>query len=148
MIIQAANNAMDKHIPHTGDRKPNVIPGWDVEMDCARQSSLFWHDIWNDCGREKSGIIYDIMKKNRSIYHYKLRALRKIKHIKTKQSVSRGMLRNSPTTYWKSTRAIRKKTITILPKLLMEHQAILILQICFVVNMFHYLIVWSQQMMS
>ena len=75
----------------------------DVEMDCARQSSLFWHDIWNDCGREKSGRIYDIMKKNRSIYHYKLRALRK-----TKQSVSRGMLRNSPTTYWKSTRAIRK----------------------------------------
>ena len=108
MIMQAANNAMDKHIPHTGDRKPNVIPGWDVEMDCARPSSLFWHDIWNDCGREKSGIIYDIMKKNRSIYHYKLRALRKIKHSKTKQSVSRGMLRNSPTTYWKSTRAIRK----------------------------------------
>ena len=46
MIMQAANNAMDKHIPHTGDRKPNVIPGWDVEMDCARQSSLFWHDTW------------------------------------------------------------------------------------------------------
>ena len=61
-----------------------------------------------DCGREKSGIIYDIMKKNRSIYHYKLRALRKIKHSKTKQSISRGMLRNSPTTYWKSTCAIRK----------------------------------------
>ena len=65
MIMQAANNAMDKHIPHTGDRKPNVIPGWDVEIDCARQSSLFWHNIWNDC--EKSVIIYDIMKKNRSI---------------------------------------------------------------------------------
>ena len=41
-------------------------------------------------------------------YTYKLRALRKIKHSKTKQSVSRGMLRNSPTTYWKSTRPIRK----------------------------------------
>ena len=79
MIMQAANNAMDKHVSHTGDQKPNVIPGWDVEMDCARQSSLFWHDIWNDCGREKSGIIYDIMKKNRSIYHYKLSAFRKIK---------------------------------------------------------------------
>ena len=101
---------MDKHIPHTGDRKPNIIPGWDVEIDCARQSSLFWHGIWKDCGREKSGIIYDIMKKNRSIYHYKLRALRKNKQSKTvtKQSVSRGMLRNSPITYWKSTRAIRK----------------------------------------
>ena len=34
--------------------------------------------------------------------------MRKNKHSKTKQSVSRGMLRNSPTTYWKSTRAIWK----------------------------------------
>ena len=54
---------MDKHIPHTGDRKPKVIPGWDIEMDCARQSSLFWHSMWNECGRKQSGIVYDTMKK-------------------------------------------------------------------------------------
>ena len=54
---------MDKHIPHTCDRKPKVIPGWDIEMDCARQSSLFWHSMWNECGRKQSGIVYDIMKK-------------------------------------------------------------------------------------
>ena len=41
VIINAAHNAMDKHIPHTGDRKPKVIPGWDIEMNCARQSSVF-----------------------------------------------------------------------------------------------------------
>ena len=27
LIMQAANNAIDKHISHTGDGKPNVIPG-------------------------------------------------------------------------------------------------------------------------
>ena len=73
-----------------------------------RQTSLFCHDIWNECGREKSGIVYDIMKMCRSKYHYKLRALRKKKHFKTKLSVSKSMLRNHPTTYWKSTSAIRK----------------------------------------
>ena len=62
VIINAAHNAMDKHIPHTGDRKPKVIPGWDIEMDCARQSSLFWHSMWNEWGRKQSGIVYDIMK--------------------------------------------------------------------------------------
>ena len=41
VIINVAHNAMDKHIPHTGDRKPKVIPGWDIEMDCAQQSSVF-----------------------------------------------------------------------------------------------------------
>ena len=34
--------------------------------------------------------------------------MRKKMRSKTRQSVSRGMLRNSPTTYWKATRAIRK----------------------------------------
>ena len=63
VIINAAHNAMDKHIPHTGDRKSKVIPGWDIEMDCARQSSLFWHSMWNECGRKQSEIVYDIMKK-------------------------------------------------------------------------------------
>ena len=27
VIINAAHNAMDKHIPHIGHRKPKVIPG-------------------------------------------------------------------------------------------------------------------------
>ena len=44
----------------------------------------------------------------RSNYHYKLRALRKKRHIKTKLSLSKSMLRNKPTTYWKSASAIRK----------------------------------------
>ena len=76
-------------------------------MDCARQTSLFWYDIWNECGREKSGIAYDIMKMCRSKYYYKLGALRKKKHVKTKQFLSQCYV--SPTTYWKSTSAIRKK---------------------------------------
>ena len=107
-IMNATHLAMVKHILHTGKPKLNVIPGWDIEMGCARQTSLFWHDIWNECGREKFGIVYDIMKMCRSKYHYKLRALRKKKHVKTKLSVSKSMLRNHPTTYWKSTSAIRK----------------------------------------
>ena len=45
VIINAAHNAMDNHIPHTGDRRPKVIPGRDIEIDCARQFSLFLHDM-------------------------------------------------------------------------------------------------------
>ena len=44
-------------------------------------------------------------EKNRSNYHYKLRALRKNKQNKIKLSVSKTMLRNSSTTYRKSTHA-------------------------------------------
>ena len=97
--MNATHLAIKKNIPHTCEPKINVIPGWDIEIDCARQTSLFWHAIWNECGCEKSGIVNDIMKMCMSNYHYKLRALQKKKHVKTKLSVSKSMLRNSPTTY-------------------------------------------------
>ena len=45
----------------------------------------------------------------RSKYHYKLRALRKKKHFKTKLSISKSMLCNHPTTYVKSTSASKNK---------------------------------------
>ena len=92
--MNATHHAIEKHIPHTGNRKLSVIPGWDIEMDSVQL--LFWHNMWKECGREKSGIVYDIMKMCRSNYHYKLRALRKKKLIKTKLSLSKSMLLNKP----------------------------------------------------
>ena len=86
----------------------NAIPGWDVEMDIARDKSKFCHSIFSECGREHTGIVYDIMKKARSRYHYLLRALKKKKHYKTKLSISKSMLRSDKTCYWKASRAIRK----------------------------------------
>ena len=58
-------------------KTPPTIPGWDAEMDYAREESLYWHNIWIQCDRPDSGIIYDIMKKCRSVYHYMLRWLKK-----------------------------------------------------------------------
>ena len=130
VIINAAHNAMDKHIPHTADRNPKVITGWDIEMDCARQSSLFWHSMWNECERKQSGIVYDIIKKNMANYHYKLRALRKNKQNKTKLSslrqcyvIAQQHIRSPP---------VQFVYITIIQRRwLMEHLDIPILQIYF-----------------
>ena len=47
-----------------------VIPGWDIDMDIARDKSMFWHCIWKDCGKMPSGVVYSIMTKTRSTYHY------------------------------------------------------------------------------
>ena len=53
-------------------------------------------------GRCPSGVVYSIMKKTRSTYHYMLRALKKKKkHYKTKISLSKSMLRSNNGTYWK-----------------------------------------------
>ena len=88
-----------------------VIPGWDIHkiMDIVRDKSMFWHGIWKDCGKLQSGVIYSIMKKTRSTYHYMLRALKKRKYYITKVSLSKSMLRSNNGKYWKSASVLCQK---------------------------------------
>ena len=63
-IINAMIVSMEKHIlcqNNTSTYKNNVIPGWDAEMDYAREESLLWHYIWAQCDKPVTGIVYDIM---------------------------------------------------------------------------------------
>ena len=73
-------------------KTPPTIPGWDAEMDYAREESLYWHNIWIQCDRPNSGIIYDIMKKCRSVYHYMLRSLKKKREKNIKVAISKDSL--------------------------------------------------------
>ena len=98
-IITASYLSMQKHIPYNRDAKAKVIPGWDIEMDIARDKSMFWHGIWRECGKLHTGVLYNIMKKTRSTYHYMLRALKKKKHCKIKESVSKSMLKTNNKSY-------------------------------------------------
>ena len=71
------------------------IPCWDAEMDYAREESLYWHNIWIQCDRSNSGIIYDIMKKCRSVYHYMLRSLKKEQEKNIKVAISKDSLKTN-----------------------------------------------------
>ena len=100
-INTASHVVMEQHIPYSHHPKAKVIPGWDIEMDIARNKSMFWYGIWRNCGRLQSGVVYSIMKKTRSTYHYMLRSLKKKKHSKT-------LLRIKNRNYWKTARVERK----------------------------------------
>ena len=100
-INTASHVAMEQHIPYSYHPKAKVIPGWDIGMDIARDKSMFWYGIWRNCGRLQSGVVYSIMKKTRSTYHYMLRSLKKKKHSKT-------MLQIKNRNYWKTARVERK----------------------------------------
>ena len=99
-IITAFHLTMQQSTPYYSTQsKLKVNPGWDIDMDIARDKSMFWHGIWKDCGKMPPGVVYSVMKKTRSTYHYMLRALKKKKHYKTKISLSKSMLRSNNRTY-------------------------------------------------
>ena len=62
-IIDACSDATRIHVPISGKPSPKVIPGWDNDMTAARNSSMFWHDIWVSCNKPESGCVYAIMNR-------------------------------------------------------------------------------------
>ena len=109
-VVTALNESMLAHISSVKNyhKTTPTIPGWDAEMDYAREESLYWHNIWIQCDRPNSGIIYDIMKKCRSVYHYMLRSLKKKQEKNIKVAISKDSLNTNQGTYWKKVECVRK----------------------------------------
>ena len=45
----------------------------------VKEQSLFWHWVWQECGKPRSGQVYGIMKKSWHQYHYAMSMIRKYK---------------------------------------------------------------------
>ena len=64
------------------------MPGWSDEVEPERNRSLFWHWIWLEFDKPRSGFFYDIMKRTRHRYHYAIRSCKKQKQeIQKRKSV-------------------------------------------------------------
>ena len=77
-LSEACLTAAKHTLPYTSLRSTKGrIPGWSEHVEPARQKSLFWHEIWVNCDRPRSGTVANIMRKTRASYHYAIRLVRK-----------------------------------------------------------------------
>ncbi len=67
-IIHACIEA-DRNIPRTRPPKQNAVAGWIDDVEPIRQTSIFWHKIWIDCGRPVQGAVADVRRLTRRKYH-------------------------------------------------------------------------------
>lgn len=73
-ITDACINAAESCIPHTCTRKSSGrLPGWSVRVQPLRDIALFWHSMWMDCSRPKTGAVAACMRRTRAAYHYAIR---------------------------------------------------------------------------
>ena len=42
-----------------------------------KEKSVFWHTLWVNCGRPRSGAVADCMSRTRAAYHYAIRGIKK-----------------------------------------------------------------------
>jgi len=45
------------------------IPGWSEFVAPLKNQSVFWHNLWFDCGKPHNDVVADIMRKSRGRYH-------------------------------------------------------------------------------
>ena len=109
-VVNSCIVASDMCLPKTGAKKGSskVIPGWNEHVQAQHDTSLFWHDIWVQCGRPHNGEVADIMRRTRSGYHYAVRYVIKeetrIKSNRMAEAISEGNDRN----LWKEVHSLNK----------------------------------------
>ena len=75
-----------------------------------RDQSLFWHNLWTDCGRPHQGLVADIMRKTRARYHRAVRYVKKNKDDIVNKRIAEALSENRSRDFWGEIKRIRQKT--------------------------------------
>ena len=105
-ITDACLATANAAFPHTSrcGRKP--MPGWTEYVEPYRSKSIFWHNIWIECGRPKTGAVADIMRRTRASYHYAVRRVKKNEQEIVRQRFAEAVLCNNNRDLWSEVRRI------------------------------------------
>ncbi len=58
-------------------KKETQIPYWNEVVQPQKDSALFWHSIWAQCGKPRQGAVFEVMKRTKHKYHYAIRSIKK-----------------------------------------------------------------------
>ena len=112
-ITEACLNAANCAIPHTHNSGcKQTIPGWSEFVEPVREKSLFWHKIWIDCGRPKTGVVAGIMRKTRLAYHYAIRKVKRMEKEIISERFAEAIIDNKSRDFWFEVKRMRGKSAT------------------------------------
>ena len=83
------------------------IPGWSEHVEPFREKSIFWHNLWHDCGRPSNGTVADSMRRTRAAYHYAIRQVRRSEDSIVRDRLAQAVLTNKHRDFWREVRKIR-----------------------------------------
>ena len=88
--------------------KSKIRPGWSEEVKSFKEDSLFWYQVWRNCGEPCSGDIYETMKNAKRQYAYAARkVIRKEKQLRFERmakSINSSETRN----FWEEIKRLRR----------------------------------------
>ena len=107
-IVKACVESGKECIAHTSKSgKTSALTGWNEFVKPYRDDSIFWHNIWKQCGSPRNAVVADVMRRARKEYHNSVRALRLDQHQLHRQKVSQALLANKSSDFWKEIRKVK-----------------------------------------
>ena len=81
-IMSTLIECSHEYIPMVGGKgdkeERQVIPGWKKLVEPHREKAIFWHSIWQSCGRPNRGEVRKIMASTRNRYQYAVQKCKRL----------------------------------------------------------------------
>jgi Reverse transcriptase (RNA-dependent DNA polymerase)/Endonuclease/Exonuclease/phosphatase family len=107
-ITSACVAAAESTIPRACNRQSSDrLPGWSEYVKPVRDKSLFWHRLWLECGRPKTGVVADSMRRSRAAYHYTIKRIKKDEESIVRERVAASILEDRDRNFWSEIKRIR-----------------------------------------
>ena len=105
-IVDKCLLASELCIPHTSDKgnASGNIAGWNDIVRPYREASLFWHDVWKDCGSPRNAAIADVMRRSRAQYHSVVKKVRKNQNHLRRDKLADALLQDKGRPFWSEVR--------------------------------------------
>jgi hypothetical protein len=105
---EACLTAANESLLHTSyPEGGGCIPGWTERVKPLRNDSIFWQNMWIDCGRPRSEYVADIMRHSRAAYHYAVREVQKQEDNIVRERLAYAMIDDSKRNFWLEVKKMR-----------------------------------------
>ena len=120
MLMESCISACEANIPYTSCSKNNNcrnIAGWNNYVKPYKEASLFWHNVWKDCGAPRNAVVADVMRRARAKYHQAVKYVKQNQDSIKKENMANALLSNNKRDFWKEIKKINKNN-NCLPNLI------------------------------
>ena len=95
------------------NKNKKVIPGWNDYVKRYFEASQFWHSLWINNNKPKTGIIADIRRKTRARYHLVIKMVKKYEAEIRCDKMSESKLLHDTNGFWSQAKMFKHKSKSI-----------------------------------
>ena len=112
-IINAMIEACNTSISYKRSKVHKSVPGWNEYVHSYFQTALFWHILWKENGEPKAGVIAEIRKQTRSLYHKAYKMVVRYENEIRLQKVEDSFVAGSEIDMWRKLKKTKKKPMML-----------------------------------